>query len=552
MKRIKYITQTGYLLLISFFTLCSCSDFLEKNHPTGVTDDDFWKTMNECENAMGQCKLWVKGAYGGEEIGLVFLEGATDNMYFQSNFEQRIVSLGNGSLVPPTDNNAPSSWEELFKTWKTYYNRIRRCNRFLKFVDNAYFSDEKERSRMKAEIKVWRAWYHMHLLVWYGRNDGIPIVDTALEPTEIYKPRNTVEECLEFINRELDAVINSNDLEFLWDEGRRDRMSISSALVLKMDINLQFKKYDIAKEAAKRLIDSGAFQLYYTDATDNDPGKNYRDLFRYRGEQNKERIIFKSNGADNIWFRNMGASLGGQGVSAVLKSFVDSYETLDGKTIQSLPADERVAYERNPLHKPRDPRLYATVFLPGDNTTISNYTYEPFNESSSDYVGKTGASRSGYMLKKFIDEQDRATGNGSLDYPIYRYAEVLLSYVECLVETGDWQNPEVEQYINMIRKRAGMPDMDKSIYNSQESVRELYRRERRVELSFEGKRYNDIRRWGIGKETMNGLIHGAWDTKANAFVTIENRNCSFPKYDSWPLPQTEVTSNPNIEQPTGW
>lgn len=181
-----------------------------------------------------------------------------------------------------------------------------------------------------------------------------------------------------------------------------------------------------------------------------------------------------------------------------------------------------------------------------------NYTYEPFNKESSDYIGRDGAIRSGYMVKKFIDEQDRATGQGSLDYPLYRYAEVLLSYVECLVETGDWQSPEVETYINMIRNRAGMPDMDKTVYNTKEKVQELYRRERRLELCFEGKRYNDIRRWGIGPETMTGPIHGAWDPNEGSFVTIENRNCTFPKYDSWPLPQQEATANPNISQPTGW
>lgn len=109
-----------------------------------------------------------------------------------------------------------------------------------------------------------------------------------------------------------------------------------------------------------------------------------------------------------------------------------------------------------------------------------------------------------YMLKKWLSEQDRASGRGSLDYVLYRYAEVLLDYVECLVELGDWKNPDVEKYLNMIRNRAGMPNMDKSVYNTQEKVRELYRRERRVELAFEGKRYHDIRRWGIGQETMNG------------------------------------------------
>ena len=159
----------------------------------------------------------------------------------------------------------------------------------------------------------------------------------------------------------------------------------------------------------------------------------------------------------------MGTPLGGQGCAAPLKSLLDTYETIDGKTIQSLPASERQQYEKNPLYKPRDPRLAATYILPGDNSSISNYTYTPFDPGSSDYVGKTGASRSGYMLKKFIDENDRSTGYGSLDFPLYRYAEVLLDYVECLVETGDWQNPDVETYINMIRHRAGLPAMDKSV-----------------------------------------------------------------------------------------
>lgn len=531
-----------------------CEDFLTKDHPTATTDDRFWKTMNECQNALWQCHSWPRAGYGDQQLSWISMEGMSDNMYFLSNYEQRIVMMGNGSLVPPTNNNAPSSWESTFWTWSYYYQKIRRCCRFLEHVDDAYFSDESERTRMKAEARVWRVWYHLNLLRWYGRNDGIPIVEKSLNPAEVYMARNTVEECLDFINRELDQVLQINDdkaFPFIWDEGRRDRMSKSIALTMKMDINLQFRKYDIAKSAAKQLIDSGVFELYY-DTESDDSSDNYRNLFTYKGEQNKERIFFTRDGANDVWFRNMGTPLGGQAVAAPLKSLIDTYETIDGKTIQSLPASERQQYEKNPLYKPRDPRLAATYILPEDNSSISNYTYTPFDPSSSDYVGKTGASRSGYMLKKYIDENDRSTGNGSLDLILYRYAEVLLDYVECLVETGDWQNPDVETYINMIRHRAGLPNMDKSVYNTQEKVRELYRRERRVELCFENKRYDDIRRWGIGPETMTGPIYGAWNPNDNAFVLIETRACTFPKYDSWPLPQQEETANPNIKQPTGW
>ena len=316
---------------------------------------------------------------------IIPMEGMTDNMYFQSNWEQRITMMGNGSLVPPTSANNPTQWEDTFSSWSYYYQKIRRCCRFLEHVDDAYFSDESERTRMKVEAKVWRAWYHMLLLKWYGRHDGIPIVEHSLTPEEIYMARNSVQECLDFINSEFDEVMLVNDekaFPFLWDEGRRSRMSKAVVLTMKMDLNLQFKQYDLAMDAAKQIIDSGEFELYHSSSENPEPGESYRNLFTYVGEQNKERIMFTDAGCYDVWFRSMGTPLTGQGCFAPLKSLVDTYETIDGKTIQSLPADEREKYERDPLYKPRDPRLTATLILPNDTTSISNYTYTPFDPSS--------------------------------------------------------------------------------------------------------------------------------------------------------------------------
>ena len=553
MKRYNKIIFKGLFLagLIGLFS--SCEDFLTRDKPNASTDNDFWKTQQECESALGTCKLWLRGDWGGDEIGMVFQDGASDNVYFTGNFDVRIQQLGNGSLVPPADNNNPGPWEYQFYTWNQCYRKIRNCCRLIDNIDNAYFTNEPERVRIKAEAKVWRAWYHIRLLNWYGRNDGIPYVDKALLPSEIYMARTPVNECLDRINAELDEVINSEALPFIWDEGRRDRMSRSIALTLKMDVNLQFKRYDIAKAAAWELIKSGEFELYYSTATDNNLGKNYRDLFTYVGKQNKERILYKGGGSSGIFSRCMSGSFGGQGVMNVLKSFIDTYETIDGQTIQSLSTSEREAYEKDPYHGARDPRLNVSVFVPGDNTGLSNYTFSPFNPDCGDYIGRNDGIRSGYMVKKFMTEDDRGNnGQGSLDFVIYRYAEVLLDYVECLVETGDWDDPKVKEYIDAIRVRSGMPKMDQTVYNSEEKVRELYRRERRVELCFEGKRYDDIRRWGIGNDVMNGPIYGAWNPDTQSFIKLEERRCTFPKFDSWPIPQKEDTSNPNISQPTGW
>lgn len=289
MKRNNWIKIWGLSCLLVAGTT-SCEDFLTRDHPTGTTDDKFWKTMNECENALGQCKSWPKGGYGYSDPSVICMEGMTDNMYFQSNFEQRIVMMGNGSMVAPTSNNAPTSWESLFSTWNYYYGKIRKCCRFLEHVDAAYFSDEDERIRMKVEARVWRAWFHLNLLRWYGRHDGIPIVTKSITPIENQLARNTVEECLDFINQELDDVLqiqNDKALPFLWDEGRRDRINKAVILSMNMDINLQFKKYDAAMDAAKQIIDSGMFELYYdTENNKTDPSANYRNLFTYNTSVN--------------------------------------------------------------------------------------------------------------------------------------------------------------------------------------------------------------------------------------------------------------------------
>ena len=556
MKLNNVLNKKMLAVLASSFLLCGSEDFLTNDHPTGITDEDFWKTQDECNKALGACGVWPGGSYYYDPpyMALMHMEGMTDNMHWAGNFKGEIAQIGNGTATATTGGYMSDFWSD-------FYKRIRRCNRFLENVNSAYFIDEKERERMIAEAKTWRAWHHMRLLMYYGYHDGIPIVDKSLNGTEIYKGRNSVEDVLAFINKDLDEVIAITDEEvFPWvfDDSRRSRMCRSYALMLKIDVNLQFKKYDVVKAACQQFFSLNAqagnkgYELYYNqDADDEDPGKHYRDMFRYVGHKNKEFIIYKGSGASEAWFRNAPQSLSGQGASGVLKSLVDEFETAEGVALKDLPADERTKYEHDPLYKPRDPRLYATVIVPNDNTSISGFDYKPFE--GADNVGTVGAVKTGYIVKKFLDEQDRSNpSGGSLNYPYYRYAEVLLDYVESLVETGEWQNADVEKYINMIRNRAGMPNMDKKVYNSQEKVRELYRRERRVEFSFENKRYWDIRRWGIGNETMNGPALGAYNPATDNYVRLENRTCTFPKYDAWPLPQDELNSNPNIEQTLGW
>jgi len=78
-----------------------------------------------------------------------------------------------------------------------------------------------------------------------------------------------------------------------------------------------------------------------------------------------------------------------------------------------------------------------------------------------------------------------------------RYAEILLDYAEACIELG--QDGEAQQYINMVRARAGMPP----VTESGDALMQRYRNERRVELAFEEQRFFDVRRWMIGPESAN-------------------------------------------------
>ena len=151
---------------------------------------------------------------------------------------------------------------------------------------------------------------------------------------------------------------------------------------------------------------------------------------------------------------------------------------------------------------------------------------------------------------------------------MYRYAEILLNYVEALNEYDyDANKTKIHKYMNMIRNRAGLPSLDAS--HTQESMREAIRHERRVELCGEKRRYFDTRRWLIAEQTDGGDFYGM-NVDGGTSTNLNNVNWTsadmqpfyartvfetrvFRKaYYLFPVPQLEINKNPNIIQNPGW
>lgn len=531
------------IILIILFTAGCNENFLTRDHPTGITDENFWNTTADAENALTSCYYGLpRGSmyYVTPYMTNVALEGMTDNIYHSGNYLGDIKSTGSGT-------NTPSAWHATL-IWQEYYRYIRLCSRFLENIHRPYFTDESERQKMIAEAHILRAYYHMLLFFYFGGDEGIAIVDHPLDPEEIFAARDTPGEVVDFIISELDKAINNPELPNKWTEDRSFRMSKAAAYAMKAIIALQVKRYDVAKAASKAVIDMNKFELFYTP----DPeGNNYRDLFRYIGQVNKERIVYFQGGQSEAWFRNMPKSMaGGQGAQNPTASIVNAYETLEGKTIDEY-GDEREEFIKNPLYKPRDPRLTTSIWLPGED--FLDHTLTPFDSNSEDAYSRSGASKTGFCLIKFIDPLDVSSPwAGNLDFQMIRYAEVLLIYVEALIEAGEHSHPDVVKYLNEIRARAGMPEVNTSVYNTQEKLRELVRRERRVELAFEGQRYFDLRRWGITEQQMEGPLYGAYNPESGQQIIIETRVFETPKNNYLPIPQQEIDANDNITQNKGW
>ena len=205
--------------------------------------------------------------------------------------------------------------------------------------------------------------------------------------------------------------------------------------------------------------------------------------------------------------------------NAPIQELVDDYEMMDGTKFDwTNPAESAAPY------KNRDPRLSATILFDGAgwkprNKITSNP--DPVNQIQTGAYQMTGGalqagldtrqspvenwngSWTGYYMRKFVDPDPAVVDNNTRQYipwPVIRYTESVLNYVEASIELGD--DADAQLWLNKIRFRAGMP----ATTEAGDALRQRYRNERRIELAYEEHRYHDARRWMIAPTTLGRKI----------------------------------------------
>jgi starch-binding outer membrane protein, SusD/RagB family len=457
--------------------------------------------------------------------------------------------------------------------WNFNYTGIRRANDFLLNVlpniPDKLFKSQQTIDMLAGQVYFLRALFHFELLKRYG---GIPIVTEIFDANSgIDIPRNTYDECIDFIVSECDKAASLLPTEYSDKENDFGRITKGASYALKSRALLyaasQFfndpaenkESYEHRvyndlgwEEAAKAAHDVIALDVYslYPDY----------GLFFNTLQGNEEIILSRMEAASNFIEMANGPSgyTGGRGGTGPSLNLVEAYDMADGSKFDwNYPQ-----MAENPFAN-RDPRFYASILFNGVQwmgETVDTY-------EGGDDMDDINSTRTGFYMKKFLSEEARwfggTTGTAYHCFPLIRYAEILLNYAEAMNEA---YGPEIDpkgygmtakQAVEMIRERAGLIPFRITNGLSKNEMRDVIRHERRIELAFEEHRSFDVRRWKIAEQTLGGTIYGLKIIKENdgsytySKVKVEDRVFSSKMY-LYPIPQYELNWNAALVQNSGW
>lgn len=356
-------------------------------------------------------------------------------------------------------------------------------------------------------------------------------------------------------------------------------------------------KWAYAAQACKELIDAAeaaGHKLYTENNPDGtiDPFMSYQNLFLTRYDEGNTEILFARPGGSEYGEYEKHATpaaSGGSGGLGVTQSLVDAFFTENGlpinddseyvksgfsgsdETRDNTVWDTEVnggAITKSGTYYPychREPRFYITVSYNNSYFTQEKRLFNFFN-GSKDNPHTHDAPQNGYLIRKKISP-DLNVKQGTYKYRpgiVYRLGEAYLNYAEALNES-DPGNREILYYLNKIRERAGIRQYttgetdENSIHvdlNDQAEMRKLIRAERRVELSCEGIRYDDLRRWKEAENVLNGDFYGmnfsGRDNSSFYVLTPYLKRVYKKAYYWFPIHQSEIDKNDKLVQSPYW
>lgn len=510
------------IAILIALTLTNCSDsYLERPSLTQIAENNFWKSESDAYLALNAAysSLQARSLYGGNLNGFQgypAFDCIGDNAYNQFEWE------GPGEFMEGIVNPANGP---ILSQWNGLYQGIARVNLIIANVKNAPDSliPVASKNSLLGQAYFLRALLYFNIAVYF---ETAPLITEPQTLETAYVPRNSYEEITAQIVTDLKLAING--LPVAHPTALYGYATKGAALGLLARVQLYNKQYD--GEFGVLELTRQAMTLGY--------GLNpsYAQLFTEAGEKSNEIVFavrfFRVTGAANG--ENFSATFGGTPKvdQRPMPNLVNDYYCTDGKPITSSPLYNAANKGLN-----RDPRATATFYFNG-NQFITNPATN-FNAAGS---------VTGYGQKKYIrtgpDSQGNPVGgDGSQDFIVIRYADILLMRAEAMAEKGDISG--ATNLINTIRARVSMPSVAaaEGVVNQAQMIA-IVRHERRVELALEGLRFMDLKRWGT---MLDAFQKASADAISNYAPQYLGR-----KSEVFPIPLTEIQVNPNLTQNPDW
>ena len=541
-----------FIALIFVFSACSETiDFLPTNSYNEVAVWENEKSVTLYVNSFYRIFTEYFN-YGIRPIGGdgTMSDGLTDIAKYSSN------SPGEGTAnLIMTQDGYTSPAANHFGIWANAYAWNRRM---LEFFDdlNKYGGKfpEATRKRMEAEVRFFRGYV---FFLCYRAHGPFIIRNSLQDPVAM--PINTDDECWNFIEKEFDFA--AENLPDTWAATDHGRVTKWASLAMKSRAMLYAKRWQKAADAAKKVIDSGQFELE----------KNFSDIFiNDKNRISKEHILVKKynhtfgimHGIDEMIVPS-GDVAGKGGRLCPTQELVDAYLKDDGTEMSvNRPFDST-------MYQNREARFYATILYNGATwkgrkvetwvgatPALGNGKDKFIAYNSNPYPNTTVT---GYYFKKLADEAnttfDLTYRRSDQDCIEIRLAEVYLNLAEAYSNLNRAQ--DATQLLLTIRNRSLKTKTSKLNRDLPSEIE----KERMLEFALEGHRFWDLRRWGLAESRLHDKKwHGALITRQpNGTFKYEqvevdvNKRIYLPKFNRFPYPVAELNNNANIKtQPQGW
>lgn len=619
--------MTGVMLLLSACVgvTTSCTDYLERDSESVLSKEDAFKNFTNFQGYIEVMynvipdvakSFWVSSFNWGDDEVITTGNGEY-LMGFQFDGGNYRSYFGNNSCF--LDRSWSVNGDRFQKSlWGGAWYAIRQANMGLKALEDGLLKEatQEQRDFIKGQLLFFRAWNYFELTSYWG---GLPYITEPFAPDAQFNlPRETYQEnadkmakdfaeAAELLPIDWDATATGaptkgnnafrpNKIWAMAYQGKALLYAGSPLMVNGVDAVNDTYKYDVeyCRKAAEVLgkvlamVDAGQTQYKLVDF------EKYSTLF-YTKEQNwlmpggTEAIMRSPTfGADSYW-RQMNSYqiqdiCNGDGIILCpAANYVNYFGMANGLPL----TDPESGFDKNHPWKGRDPRFYYDFIYDGckmvkapSTESGKKYEYANFYEGGNGVADPKRTSRTGYLNYKFIplgannDDNDYGYGKAThMHLSWLRLAEVYLMYAEAAGVAGG-ANYKASSYsktaveaVNMVRTRAGVEGVNARYTTSTESFIDEVRRERAVELAFEGHRFNDLRRWKLltvrpyNIKTMQKFdrakdLDPTVDPKDNEVrnfreEVIVNRNLSSKHY--WlPFKNADVMLYPEFNQNPGW